>query len=269
MGDPSEYRNRTLVDSAGEKVGTVDDVYVDQETKKPEWVLVKTGLFGLRTTFVPMSVLQTEGDTLRAPYGKDQITGAPNVGDEDHPSPEDEARLFEHYGIPYSGEGTVTAQTQTTQSGDASDVRRRQSEYEATSQETAGYDSSPDRSAEASESVQRHEEELRVDKVRRPSELVRLRKRVETEPVSTSVELEREEARVVREPVSEGEGGRGRIGEEGAVEVQLEREEPVVEKEVRPKERVRLEKDTTTEEHQVEEEVRKERVDVERGEEKR
>jgi stress response protein YsnF len=252
MQDPSDYRNRTLVDRDGEKVGTVDDVYVDQETRKPEWVLVKTGLFGLRTTFVPMSVLETEGDTLRAPYGKDQITRAPNVGDDEHPSPEEEARLFEHYGIPYSGEGTVTAHTEATQTGSASDARTRQSEYET-----------------GSEDVQRHEEELRVDKVRRPSELVRLRKRVETEPVSTSVELEREEARVVREPVGEKEAGQGRIGEEGGVEVQLEREEPVVEKEVRPKERVRLEKDTTIEEHRVEDEVRKEQVDVERGEERR
>ena len=64
-------------------VGTIEDVYVDQETKKPEWLLVKTGLFGLRETFVPMSVLRPEGDDLRAPYSKDQITGAPNAGDEE------------------------------------------------------------------------------------------------------------------------------------------------------------------------------------------
>jgi stress response protein YsnF len=93
---------------------------------------------------------------------------------------------------------------------------------------------------------------------------------VETEPVSTSVELEHEEARIVREPVSEGEaGGQRPIGDEGELEVRLEREEPVIEKQVVPKERVRLEKDLKTEHQTVEGEVRKERVDVERNQEKR
>jgi uncharacterized protein (TIGR02271 family) len=266
MQDTSAYENRTLVDSAGQKVGTIDDVYVDQETGKPEWVLVKTGLFGMRTTFVPISVLNPEGDTLRAPYSKDQITGAPNVGDEDRPSPEEEARLFQHYGIPYSEGGTVTARTETEGAPGAGTAGTG---YAAATSESGASGTRGERFAEASEAVERHEEELRIGKVRRPSELVRLRKRVETEPISTGVDLEREEVRVVREPVSEGETARGRIGEEGELEVQLEREEPVVEKEVRPRERIRLEKDVTSEERRVEDEVRKERIDVERSDDKR
>jgi stress response protein YsnF len=267
MQEPSEFKSRTLLDSAGEKVGTIEDVYVDQETKKPEWVLVKTGLFGLRKTFVPMSVLQPEGDNLRAPYSKDQITSAPNVGDEEGASPEEEARLFQHYGIPYSDAGTVSAKTEgQAGAGQPRAAEAAESEDLRESRETA--DSAAiraDRSADANRGLQRHEEELRVGKVRRPSELVRLHRSVETEPVSTSVELEHEEARIVREPVSESEAGAGRrIGEEAELEVRLEREEPVVEKQVVPKERVRLEKDVKTEQQTVEGEVRKERVDVER-----
>jgi uncharacterized protein (TIGR02271 family) len=265
MQDPSAYENRSLVDSTGQKVGTIEDVYVDQETGKPEWVLVKTGLFGMRTTFVPISELQPEGDTLRAPYNKDQINGAPNAGDEERPSPEEEARLFQHYGIPYSEGGTVTAQTET---GGERGAETAGTGYAAETRQSAS-GTRGERFAEASEGVERHEEELRIGKVRRPSEVVRLRKRVETEPISTGVELEREEVRVVREPVSEGETAGGRIGEEAELEVQLEREEPVVEKEVRPKERVGLEKDVTTEERRVEDEVRKERIDVERVDDKR
>jgi stress response protein YsnF/sporulation protein YlmC with PRC-barrel domain len=266
MQEPSEYKSRTLFDSAGEKVGLIEDVYVDQETKKPEWVLVKTGLFGLRKTFVPMSALQPQGDDLRAPYSKDQINGAPNVGDEEGASPEEEARLFKHYGIRYSDSGTVSARSE----GAAEAARPRTAETTETRPPGVGDSGTrADRLMEASKGVQRHEEELKVGKVRRPSELVRLHKWVETEPVSTSVELEHEEARIVREPVNESEAGTGRrIGEEGELEVKLEREEPVVEKQVVPKERVRLEKEVKTERQTVEGEVRKERVDVERDQER-
>ncbi|HEY0493604.1 MAG TPA: PRC-barrel domain-containing protein [Candidatus Dormibacteraeota bacterium] len=110
MQEPSDYKSRTLVDSSGETVGVIDEVYVDQETKKPEWVLVRTDSLGRGKTFVPLPVLRWEGDQLRAPYSKEQITTAPYVGDEDQPAPEDEKRLFQHYGIPYSGAGTVTGE---------------------------------------------------------------------------------------------------------------------------------------------------------------
>jgi stress response protein YsnF/sporulation protein YlmC with PRC-barrel domain len=270
MQEPREYKSRTLFDSAGQKVGTIEDVYVDQETKKPEWLLVKTGLFGLRKTFVPMSVLQPEGDDLRAPYSKDQITSAPNVGDEEGASPEEEVRLFQHYGIPYSDSGTVSAKSEgQAEAGRTPAAERTETEYRDASREAVDSPTQADRLAEASEGVQRHEEELRISKVRRPSELVRLHKWVETKPVSTSVELEHEEARIVREPVSEREPASQRqIGEEGELEIRLEREEPVVEKQVVPKERVRLEKDLKTEQQTVGGEVRKERVDVERDQER-
>jgi stress response protein YsnF len=267
MQGPSDYKSRTLFDSSGQKVGMIEDVYVDQETKKPEWVLVKTGLFGLRKTFVPMSVLQPAGDDLRAPYTKDQITSAPNVGDDEGASPEEEARLFQHYGIPYSDSGTVSArsESQAAESGRPPAAESTGTEYRAASPEAVDPRTRADKLAEASEGVQRHEEELRINKVRRPSELVRLHKWVETEPVSTSVELEHEEARIVREPVRESEPGSQRqIGEEGELEIRLEREEPIIERQVVPKERVRLEKDLKTEEQTVEGQVRKERVDVER-----
>lgn len=109
MQEPSEYTGRTLVDSAGDEVGTVEEVYVDQETKHPEWVLVKADPSGMRRTFVPVTGLRWEGNTLKAPYRKDQIASAPQVGDGAQASAQDEGRLFQHYGIPYSKGGTVTA----------------------------------------------------------------------------------------------------------------------------------------------------------------
>ena len=110
-------------------------------------------------------------------------------------------------------------------------------------------------------SVVRHEEELRVGKREAEVGRARLRKWVETEPVSTDVTLERERARVTREPVDERVSG-AEIGEE-EVEVGLREEQAVVEKETVAKERIGLEKDVETEVETVRDEVRKERVDVE------
>ena len=235
-----DYRNRALVDSHGDKVGTIEDVYADQQTGRPDWALVSTGLFGTRKSFVPVTTLHAEGEVVRAPFTKDQIHSAPQLDDEEEIPAEAEERLFQHYGLPYRDDGTVTAQA------------------DARSPSTAG-----------EPVVERHEEQLRVGKVRRPSELVRLRKRVEVEPVSTSVELEREEVRVVREPVGESEmRGQHHIAE-AEQEVVLEREEPVVGKTVVAKERIRLDKEATVETRRVEDEVRKERVDVERTDEGR
>ena len=111
--------------------------------------------------------------------------------------------------------------------------------------------------------VTRHEEELQVGKRETSVGSVRLRKWVETEPVSTQVELERETAQVIREPVDEpvGRDIDGAFGEE-EIEVPLHAEEAVVGKRTVAKERVGIEKDVETRTEAVQYEVRKERVDV-------
>ena len=94
----------------------------------------------------------------------------------------------------------------------------------------------------------------------------RLRKYVVTEQVQKTVPVSHEEVRVEREPITDGNVD-GAMSDaeisEGEHEVVLHEEEPVVEKRTVPKERVRLGKETTTEERQVSEEVRKERIDAE------
>jgi stress response protein YsnF len=254
----SQWEGHTVFDSSGEKVGTIDEVYADRDTGKPEWALVSTGLFGLRKSFLPMAELRPEGGEVHVPYTKQQIHDAPKVSSEEEISQEDEERLFQHYGLSYTSAGSVTSTggAETGAPGAEYESTERATDYETTGR------------AETTGGVERHEEELRVGKVRRPSELVRLRKTVETEPVSTDVEVEREEARVVREPVSGTERATGQAFKDDVQEVQLEREEPVVDKDVVARERVRLEKDVQREQQPVEDEVRKERVDVERGDER-
>jgi uncharacterized protein (TIGR02271 family) len=111
----------------------------------------------------------------------------------------------------------------------------------------------------------RSEEELHVGTTSRERGRARLRKYVVTEEEQVTVPVEREEIRVEREPITDANAGQALDGpaiSEEEHEVVLHEQEPVVEKRAVPKERVRLEKDTVTDERTVSEELRKERVDT-------
>jgi uncharacterized protein (TIGR02271 family) len=111
----------------------------------------------------------------------------------------------------------------------------------------------------------RSEEELRVGKTSRETGRARLRKYIVTENVQTTVPVTREEVRVEREPITDaniGDATSGPALSEEEHEVTLHAEEPVVQKDVRPVERVRLDKDVVTENVQVNETVRKEQIET-------
>ncbi|MGC5344151.1 PRC and DUF2382 domain-containing protein [Streptomyces sp. DT24] len=228
-------------DAEGEKVGTVGQVYLDDSTNRPEWVTVKTGLFGMKESFVPLSGARrsTNGD-LHFRYDKDQIKEAPRLEAEEHLDADEERRLYDHYGI-----------VGTAATGDPG----RRSENGRDERAGAG---GPGRADE----VVRSEERLRVGTEEHEAGRARLRKHVETEEATRTVPVSHDEARVVREPIRDGERGgeRARIGDAEA-EVTLRAEEPVVRKEAVPVERVRLETDKVTEQREVSDQVRKERVD--------
>ena len=112
----------------------------------------------------------------------------------------------------------------------------------------------------------RSEEELAVGTAKQERGRARLRKYVVTEQVQTTVPVQREEVRLEREPITEANRDAALSGSdisEAEHEVVLHEEEPVVEKRVVPKERVRMTKDTEVDERTISEEVRKERIDVE------
>jgi uncharacterized protein (TIGR02271 family) len=112
----------------------------------------------------------------------------------------------------------------------------------------------------------RSEEELDVSTSRRTAGTARLRKFVDTENVSQTVSLERESARVTREPITGANRDAAMDGPEISTEeheVTLTSEEPVVEKRTVAKEQVGMGKETVTEDREVSEDLRKERIDVE------
>lgn len=96
----------TVVDEAGEKIGTVGDLFVDPASGQPNWITVKTGFFGTSKIFVPLDGADAEGETVRVPYAKNFVKDAPRVDSDGPLGHEDERRLYDYYG---SAEGTGDA----------------------------------------------------------------------------------------------------------------------------------------------------------------
>lgn len=259
MTDAYEWQGRTMVGRDREKIGTISDIYEDPDTGRPEWATVTTGLFGMKSNFVPLAGAAPDGEGVCANVSKDQVKDAPSVDPDGQLSEQEETRLFEHYGIPYTQEGSVTAQGQPSGGGQ----RAQTGERARTGQEQVGRDVS---GRETDEAMTRSEEELRVGTRQRETGRARLRKYIVTEQVTKTVPVQREEVRIEREPITEANRGAAMGGSdltEEEHEVTLHEEEPVVEKRVVPKERVRLDKETTAEEREVSEEIRKEQIETE------
>ena len=242
MTEAYEWRGRNLVGSDGDKIGTIDEIYIDNETDRPEWALVNTGLFGTKSNFVPLSGAQPSGDDVRVQVTKDQVKDAPGVDPDGDLSPEEEETLYRHYGLDFSSYGTV---------GDVD-----------TGTATVGHDTS---GPETDEAMTRSEEELAVGTRSQEAGRARLRKHVVTENVQQTVPVQREEVRIEREPITDANVEQATSGpaiSDEEHEVVLHEEEVVTEKRAVPKERVRLDTDTVTEDQQVSEDVRKEQIEV-------
>jgi hypothetical protein len=93
-----DWRGRTVVDRDGEKIGTLKEIYLDEQ-ERPGWGSVHTALFGLRQTLVPLSEASPEGDLLQVPYDREHVKSAPNVDPDVQIDPDEEQRLFRHYDL--------------------------------------------------------------------------------------------------------------------------------------------------------------------------
>lgn len=100
---PQELSGRSLYDKDGQKVGSVQQVYLDDASGEPEWVTVRTGMFGTKETFVPLGGAQISPDRLQVPYGKEDIKEAPRIEAGGHLDPAEEENLYRHYDMSASG----------------------------------------------------------------------------------------------------------------------------------------------------------------------
>jgi uncharacterized protein (TIGR02271 family) len=256
------WQGRTMVDPAGDKLGTIDAIYLDDETGQPEWATVTRGLFSAKAAFVPLAQAQDMGDSVQVPYDKQQVKNAPTMRADGSLSQDEEAELYRHYGLEYSEHRSDSGlPAGTGQDVDPRD-RDRDGVYDDVQDRAVGRDTSGPTTDDA---MTRSEEELRVGTETRERGRARLRKYVVTEDQQVTVPVRREEVRVEREPITDANIDAATSGpaiSEEEHEVTLREEEVVVDKRAVPKERVRLDTETVTDERQVSEEVRKEHIEV-------
>ncbi|WP_299953354.1 PRC and DUF2382 domain-containing protein [uncultured Modestobacter sp.] len=251
-----------VYDADGDKIGTASEVFLDDQSGNPEWVTVKTGMFGTKETFVPIREADLTGDGLRVPVSKSAVKDAPKIDQDGHLSPDEEAELYRHYGMHGTSDTTrtETARTDTTTGVAAGTTDTRGTDVNRHG--TKGHDTSGPTTDDA---MTLSEERVNVGTRQEETGRARLRKYVVTENVTETVPVSHEEVRVQREPITEANRGNAMDGpaiSEEEHEVTLHAERPVVEKEAVPVERVRLDTETVTEQQQVSETVRKEQVDT-------
>jgi uncharacterized protein (TIGR02271 family) len=242
---------------------------------------VQTGLFGTKETFVPLAQAEFSGDQLRFPYDKAKIKNAPKIDTDGHLSPQEEQELYRYYGL---GQGTDTTVTDTTTTAGVTDTTTTAGVTDTTTTAgtagvagVAGTTGRTDHTGEpgvvgrdtsgptTDNAMTRSEERLNVGTRTEEAGRARLRKYVVTENVTETVPVSREEVRVQREPITDANMGQAMDGpaiSEEEHEVTLHAERPVVEKEAVPVERIRLDKETVTDQERVSADVRKEQVEV-------
>ncbi|MFE5393928.1 DUF2382 domain-containing protein [Streptomyces sp. NPDC056568] len=280
-----------VYDGDGNKIGEAKHVFFDDMTGRPEWVSVKTGMFGSNESFVPIRDAALVQDHLEVPYAKDQVKGAPNV-DVDaggHLSETEEHRLYDYYGINWD---SVLSEAERTDDGRWAAGPGQSADMgtgtgTGTDMGTAGthlgtgmgaaglagtaggrteYEEDTDRTGMRDDAMTRSEERMHVGVERRESGRARLRKYVVTEEVQQTVPVSHEEVRVEREPITDANRDEALAGPEigeAEHEVTLHEERPVVETETVPVERVRMTTEEHVEDQTVRGQVRKERIEAE------
>src|SRR4051794_25863892 len=202
----------TAYDESGSKLGKVGQVFLDDQSGRPEFITVNTGLFGTSESFVPVADARVEGDSVTVPFSKDKVKDAPNVDvDAGHLDESEEQRLYAYYAMtPGAGYGGGSPDDLGTQ--------------------TQGHDTSGPTTDQA---MTRSEESLRVGTTTEEAGRARLRKYVTTETETHTVPVRKERAVIEHEPITEANVGAATDGpaiSEEEHEIVLHEERPVVEK---------------------------------------
>jgi uncharacterized protein (TIGR02271 family) len=262
-----------VYDRDGDKIGSVGQVW-DDGLGRPAWASVRTGLFGLKESLVPLQDADLRDDRLVVPFEKATVKDAPNIdaSDDEPLADEDVDRLYGYYGIDwqesYRSYRSGAATADANYAGPDQSYAGRETTTETTTGTTGGATATTgtgERSGTTDDAMTRAEERLNVDTEVEQTGRARLRKYVVTDREQVTVPVEREEVRLEREPITDANRDaalRGPDITESEYEVTLHAERPTVDTETVPVERVRLGKETVREEQTVGGEVRKERIEA-------
>lgn len=265
-----QYAGFTVLDPNGEKIGKVDDLFVD-ENDQPEYFGVKMGFLGARSTLIPADVttIDKQQGFIEVSQPKSTVKDGPSFDDDQDITPDYENEVRSYYGLSatngseqrggygeYYGDETGKVGPGMREGDTETGEFRGHSEADEGVHQSHGSDLEDEDELR----VQRTEEELRVGTREQEAGRMNVRKRVRTDREQVRVPTRREEVNVERVPVNEERTG-AEIGED-EVSMPVVEEEAVVGKQSVVKEEVRVRKDVVQDEEVVEEDVRKEEVDV-------
>jgi len=231
------------------KIGSVGQVYLDNDTGNPEWVTTSTGMFGAKESFVPLADATIQGKDVHVPFDKAKVKDAPRMDADGELSPAEEEQLYTYYGM--------TAAAPKAPVADGGERRERSGEQGVVGHDTSG--------PTTDKAMTRSEEQLNVGTRKEEVGRARLRKHVVTEQQTVTVPVSREEVRIEREPITDANRGNAMDGpaiSEEEHEVVLHAERPVVQKEAVAVERIRMDTETVTDKETVTDSVRKEQIEV-------
>lgn len=292
--------NATAYDKDGEKLGNVNEVFVDDQSGQPTFVEVNHGLFGMNSSLVPLRGHDFSGDDLKLGFSKDRIKDAPDFDSDKPLTPEAQSDIFKHYGLDNAQDVTdykdsnldskrdvqagadkdhnLTAGAGVAGAGAGVAGAHANEKKEAThttdaaaAERKAGVaDNAASKNTAAAHTnndgeLIRSEEQLNVNKERVATGEARLRKYVVTDTETVEVPVEREEVRVERTPINaeDAKNYNGTIsGDTEEASVTLHEEQVNVNKETVPVEKINLKKDTVRDTETHTEELRKEQIDT-------
>lgn len=285
--------NATAYDKNGEKLGDVNEVFVDDQSGQPTFVEVNHGLFGMNSSLVPLRGHDFSGDDLKLGFSKDRIKDAPDFDSDKPLTPEAQSDIFKHYGLDNAHDVTdykdsnldskrdaqagadkdhnLTAGAGAAGAGvagahaDEKKADTHTTDAAATERKAGVADDAAAARTNNDGELIRSEEQLNVNKERVATGEARLRKYVVTDTESVEVPVEREEVRVERTPINaeDAKNYKGAIsGDSEEASVTLHEERVNVNKETVPVEKINLKKDTVRDTETHTEELRKEQIDT-------
>ena len=289
--------NATAYDKDGEKLGDVNEVFVDDQSGQPTFVEINHGLFGMNSSLVPLRGHDFSGDDLKLGFSKDRIKDAPDFDSDKPLTPEAQSDIFKHYGLENARDVTDYKDSnldskRDVQAGadkdhnltagagagagiagagvagahaDGNKPDTHTTDAAATERKAGVADDAAAARTNNDGELIRSEEQLNVNKERVASGEARLRKYVVTDTESVEVPVEREEVRVERTPINaeDAKNYNGAIsGDSEEASVTLHEERVNVNKETVPVEKINLKKDTVRDTETHTEELRKEQIDT-------
>jgi hypothetical protein len=202
MATYKELIGSTVYDMNGDKIGTLDSFYIDEDTEKPRWLTVKTGLFGTKLSFVPLALARESEGGLQVAVSKDQVNDAPRIEEDGELSDDEGDMLRDYY------KGVVGDNDQASDEERADETPADTDNVTAADTDDDGHDDEDTDDVDEHETIAAPVGNAGSDNIQpKAGGQVRLKKYVVTENVTFTVPVQREEVRVVHEGEDDDDDG--------------------------------------------------------------